>query len=76
MKIKIIKLSELENAITPNNIKVGYEKIYEINESEFIKPSIDHRFNIGTFSTSGVKEIIDDNTFKTYNSIYHWEIIN
>lgn len=75
MKIKLTKLAELEDALYPNNIETGYETIREVNEQYFEKPQVGRRFNVGTFSTSGVQQIIGDNTFKTYSSIYRWEII-
>lgn len=53
-----------------------------MSESTFKPPTIGERFyagwdHIGTriFSTSIVQEVIDDNTFRTYNSIYEWEIL-
>lgn len=75
MKIKITKLKELPNALHPNNIEEGYETIREVDEKYFRKPTINERFNVGSFSTSGVQEIIDENTFRTYSSIYKYEII-
>lgn len=70
--VRIEKLSELKNAINPNNIKEGY-----ITEGSFIKPpQIGERFWVGSFSTSPVQEIMDKNTFKTRNSIYRWSIIS
>ncbi len=75
MKVKLTKLSELEDALHPNNIETGYTTIRNINEIYFKPPTLGERFYIGDFSTSGVQEIIDDNTFKTYSSIYKWEII-
>lgn len=75
MKIKITKLSELEDALHKNNIEEGYEQIYEIEERYFEEPTIDRRFNVSEFSSSGVQKIIDKNTFRTHNSIYRWEIL-
>ena len=75
MKIKITKLEELPDALYPNNIEIGYETIREMKEEYFREPCIDERFNIGTFSTSPVQEIINEHTFRTYSSIYKWEII-
>lgn len=75
MRIKLTKLKELENALHPNNIEVGYETIREVSKEFFKEPTIGERFNIGSFSTSGVVEIIDANTFVTYSSVYRWEII-
>ena len=71
MKVKLTKLEELKDALHPFNIEVGYEKI---GNAENI-PTLGERFWVGSFSTSGVQEIIDDNTFRTYSSIYRWEVI-
>ena len=70
MKIKIVKLQELPDALHPNNIEVGFEIIGEATKV----PCVGERFWIDNFSTSGVQEIIDEKTFRTYSSIYHWEI--
>lgn len=75
MKIKLTKLEELPDALYPNNIETGYETIRETNKDYFREPCIGERFNAGTLSTSPVQEIISENTFRTYNSIYKWEII-
>ena len=75
MKIKITKISELEDALYKNNIEEGFEQIYEVGEHYFEEPMVDRRFNVGTFSSSDVQEIIDKNTFRTCNSIYRWEIL-
>lgn len=70
-KVKITKISELPDALHPNNIQEGFSKVGFIEH----EPIVGERFNVGSFSTSGVQEIIDSNTFKTYSSIYRWEII-
>lgn len=75
MKVRIVKLKELENAMHPNNIAEGFDKTYDVNKDYFEAPQLDRRFNIGSFSTSGVREIIDENRFKTYSSIYRWEVL-
>lgn len=75
IKVKLTKIKELEDALHPNNIEVGYETIRDVNSKYFEKPKIGERFFVGTFSTSGVQEIIDENTFRTYSSIYKWEIL-
>lgn len=69
MKIKLEKLQELPDALHPNNVEVGYTK-----EGYFVEePRIGECFWVGDFyRTSFVKEIIDENTFKTCNSIYRW----
>lgn len=70
IKIKLVKIKEVEDALHPNNIKEGYEKIgYMQNE-----PRIGECFWVYTissyFHTSTIQEIIDKDTFKTLNSIY------
>jgi len=72
MKIKLEKLNELPDARHPNNIEVGH-----VVEGEFnTKPKVGECFWVGTFwRTSMVQEVIDTNTFRTYNSIYRWTVI-
>lgn len=71
--IKITKLKELPDALHPNNIQEGFEKVGIMLK----EPTIGERFYVGgSWSTSGVQEIIDSNTFKTYSSIYKWEVID
>lgn len=71
-----MKLQELSDALHPNNIQEGWENTFEIDEKHFRKPTVGERFWCSTYwSTSGVQEIIDENTFKTYSSIYRWEIV-
>lgn len=69
MKIKLTKLKELPDALHPNNIEEGFEKIGKMSQP----PEVGHPFWIDNFRTSTVQNIIDENTFETYNSIYHWE---
>lgn len=67
MKIKLIKIQELEDALHPNNIKEGFE----IEGILYKEPTIGESFYVNNYwSTSAVKEIIDNDTFKTYSSIY------
>lgn len=75
MKIKITKIRELENALHPNNIEVGSERIKEMPDELFRRPQVGLPFYAGMFRTSVVQEIIDNNTFKTHNSVYRWEIL-
>lgn len=62
----IIKLKELPDAACPDNMVVGYSHkgLYET------EPVVGECFYIGTLRTSTVQEIIDEITFKTFNSIY------
>ncbi len=73
MKIKLEKLNELPDAIYKNNIEVGFTK-----EGIMIdEPKIGEAFYVGYgWRTSEVKEIIDEHTFKTCNSIYRWTPLN
>ena len=66
-KVTIEKLSELDEAIHPNNILEGFTKT-----GDFISPpKVGENFWVGcSWRTSTVKEIINDTTFKTCNSIY------
>jgi hypothetical protein len=75
--VKLKKLKEYEDARYPNKIEEGYETVRHINEEyvNFKEPTVGERFNVGTFSTSTVQEILSPNMFRTYNSIYHWEIL-
>lgn len=78
--IKLQKLKELPDALHPNNIEEGREVVLGIYGEKIPQPVIGERFTIADFnkwfSTSPVQEIVDNNTFKTLNSIYHWEIID
>ena len=70
-RIKLTKIEELKDALHPNNIPVSFEKIGYMEE----EPTIGRRFYMSTgvwdnFSTSGVVELLEDNKFKTYSSIY------
>ena len=80
MIIKLTKLKELPDAFHPNNIEEGRVEIFSIKDYLFKKPIVGERFTLMDlshwFSTSLVQEIVDENTFKTLNSIYKWEIID
>lgn len=60
------KISELPDAMHPNNIEVGRVVVGDL----FADPQVGKCFWVGWFRTSIVKEIIDENTFRTCNSIY------
>jgi len=74
-EVEIEKLEELKDALHFSNIRVGFKNSYFMIKQWFKVPMIGERFCIGSFSTSGVTEIIDEQTFKTYSSIYRWKII-
>ena len=71
--IRIIKLRESDNPLYPGNVPEGL-----IREGACFPdiPEVGKPFCVGAFITSTVQEIIDDNTFRTFNSIYRWEIIS
>lgn len=71
MRVQIEKIEELENAVHPKNMPVGFTFSGNITDS----PTVGKRFYVGTFSTSIVLELIDPTTFKTLNSIYKWKIL-
>lgn len=79
MKVILTKLKELEDALHPNNIEEGAVVVGQIPKRYFKPPTLNERFNAGVvpsgglWTTSGVQEIIDENTFRTYSSIYKWE---
>lgn len=79
MTVIISKLKELPNALNPNNIAEGFERVFKnVSEEYFAPPTLGDRFYpdpATNWSTSGVQEIIDEKTFRTYSSIYQWEII-
>jgi hypothetical protein len=71
----VTKLEEVENAVVPNNKKVGYQR-----EGKFLKqPTVGEAFYIGdgfrSFRTSTVTEILSENIFRTLNSVYKWQLI-
>lgn len=71
--IKLTKLKEVDKPVHPDNIKVGRE----VQGAMLNKPRIGHRFYVGvSWSTSPVQDVLDENTFKTLNSIYKIEEIN
>jgi hypothetical protein len=72
-KIRIVKLKEVENAKHPNNIKEGFAI-----EGEYIdSPCVGGVFWVGNFwRTSIVQEVLDDNKFRTLNSIYQFTFID
>ncbi len=76
MKIKIKKIKSLLNKPHPSSIEEGWEEIINTLPKSFNPPKVGERFMLTFFITSIVKKIIDDNTFKTKNSIYYWEILN
>jgi len=76
MRVKLTKLTELPDALNPNNIDEGYTEIHNCPDAYFRPPTVDERFAPSSWwSTSGVQEIINENTFRTYSSIYEWEIL-
>ncbi len=76
MKVFVKKLATRPDAENPDYwIPADYEKTHTTFTEMFREPEINECFEVGTFRSSLVEEIIDEHTFKTINSIYHWEII-
>jgi len=74
--VKIKKLKEADNPLHPNNIDEGYVRSDGMDESFYKEPTVGQRFYVGFgFSTSAVQEILSKDTFRTYNSIYKFEVI-
>ena len=76
-KIKLILVSDDKfDGNHPNGIVVGTERIGWTT----ILPVVNRRFYIHrsvneAFETSTVTEVLDNQTFKTKNSTYKWEIL-
>lgn len=71
-KLVLKKLKELPDAQHPNNIDEGFE-VTGFMTSE---PIVGEPFWVGLrWRTSPVTEILSENTFKTYNSIYQWTLL-
>jgi len=75
--IKITRQNLVESPLQPN---LGRRPLGTVNIGiEYKPPTIGERYNLydlknnTCLSTSGVVEIIDENTFKTYNSVYKIE---
>ncbi len=69
--VRLTKLTELSDASFPNNIPVGF-----VEEGGFIRePVVGESFWLSYFATSVVTEILSENTFKTRNSVYKWEVL-
>ena len=70
VKIKLIKLEEVENPRHPHNIPTGH-----VVEGEFVnRPEVGECFWVGVgWRTSTVQEVFSEDTFRTYNSIYKVE---
>ncbi len=75
-RIRLQKMAELPDAITPNNIGVGdvrtgmFDQEPEVGKSFFMQKD-----GGGYFVTSPVTEVFDIFTFKTENSIYQIEYL-
>jgi len=71
MKIELTKLEESNNPLRPGNIPIG-----EVLKGEFYAyPIVGEAYDIGTWHTSTVQEILSTNTFRTHNSIYKFKLI-
>jgi len=74
IRIKLTKLKEVDDSTVPNNIEEGHIHEGYTYRKGFKEPTVGSAFYLLDFHTSVVTEIIDDNTFKTLNSIYKWEV--
>ena len=72
MQVKLVKLQSLLKFAHPNGIEEGH-----VEEGEFRgSPVPGYPFWVGHFwSTTKVTKVLSDNTFRTLNSIYRWELI-
>lgn len=81
-KVRITKLSQLDNPHSTDKYLEdgGWKEGMMMQE-----PTVGERFNLypllttwsqSGINTSGVKEILSENTFATHNSVYKWEIID
>ncbi len=78
-KIRITKLSsDQDNRFPPTSAGISTQTIWEGEHlPEFWpKPEVGRVFQISTYRTSTIQEIVSDSIFKTLNSTYKWEIIN
>ncbi len=71
-QVELTKISESDNPLILNHIKVGKTVI---GTPVFGKPTVGRCYMLDNYRTSTVQEIIDDNTFRTHNSIYKWREI-
>lgn len=70
--ITLTKLKELEDAKYPHNIPEGHV----IRGWLMKEPEIGKRFPVNSFcSTSSITELLENDTFKTLNSIYQLDRI-
>lgn len=71
MNVILTKLKEAENPLHPNNIEEGFVK-----KGQYMRePTVGEAFWVGFgWRTSAVQEILSENTFRTFNSIYKWEL--
>lgn len=71
-KIRLTKLKEVDDPTHPNNIEEGY-----FREGLMVAdPEVGKPFIVGfNFKTSIVREVMEDNKFRTLNSIYQIEYL-
>lgn len=77
MRVKLTKLQSLplkEAKVPESALRYG---IGHIQEGEFMgSPLVGHSFWVGNhWATSKVTKILSDNTFRTENSVYRWELL-
>lgn len=78
--LKLTKLAEAPDPKHPQNIPVGNTYYGTNNEDPkegemFYLYGISYQQGQRGLRTSVVQEIVSENTFRTYNSIYQWEVV-
>lgn len=77
IKVKLTKIKESEKSSDSSiDIGVSVEGVIPKDSVFPKKPTIGLPFVISTYRTSLVKEILSENTFRTHNSVYKFEILN
>lgn len=74
-EIILTKIKEVDKPLVPNNIAKGFKKRGFIDTEPTVGLFLLVTTKTTYFHTSTIVEIIDANTFRTYNSIYHWKYI-
>lgn len=74
-EIILTKIKEVDKPLTPNNIAEGFKKRGFIEVEPIVGSILLITTKLTYFHTSTIVEIINANTFRTYNSIYHWEYV-
>ncbi len=77
IKVRLTKIKEVEKSSNSSiDVGVSVEGIIADGSVFPKKPTVGLPFVIDTYRTSMVKEILPENTFRTHNAIYKFEILN